>query len=133
MVINGETIVLQEPSLIDHVKHVSVPDHDLSDKFPDNLTGTYVVFWSMLGTAALDNNGDWLVRPLKEPEVEALKEVAHDLSLVISPVVVILPDSQQMSFIGDAARRWGLNIDLFVRELVKCGILFVQPHSWEKF
>ena len=37
-----------------------------------------------------------------------------------------------MNFIGDAARRWGLNIDLFVRELVECGILFVQPHSLEK-
>ena len=37
-----------------------------------------------------------------------------------------------MNFIGDAARRWVLNIDLFVRELVECGILFVQPHSWEK-
>ena len=90
MVINGKTIVLQAQSVIDHVKQVSVPDHDLSNKFPDHLTGTYVVFWSMLDTAALDNNGDWLVRPLKEAEVEAPKEVAHALSRVISPVVVLL-------------------------------------------
>ena len=87
----------------------------------------------MLDTAALDNNGDWLVRPLKEAEVEALKEVAHALSRVISPVVVRLPDSSQINFIGEAARRWDLNIDLFVRELIECGILFVQPHSLEKF
>ena len=87
----------------------------------------------MLDATALDNNGDWLVRPLKEAEVEALKKVAHALSRVISPVVVLPPDLNQMSFIGDAARRWDLNIDLFVRELVDCGILFVQPHSGENF
>ena len=132
MVLNGETIVLQAQSIIDHVHQASVPDPALSDKFPDHLTGTYVVFWSMLDTAALDDNGDWLVRTLKEAEVEALKEVAHALSQVISLVVVLLPDSSQMNFIGEAARRWDLNIDLFVRELIECGILFVQPHSLEK-
>ena len=92
MVINGETIVLQAQSVIDHVHQASVPDPALSDKFPDHLTGTYVVFRSMLDTAALDDNGDWLVRTLKEAEVEALKEVAHALSQVISPVVVLRPD-----------------------------------------
>ena len=90
MVINGETIVLQAQSVIDHVIQVSVPDPDLSDKFPDHLTGTYVVFWSMLDTAAFDNNGDWLGCPLKEAEIKAFKDVAHALSLVISPVVVLL-------------------------------------------
>ena len=65
MVINGETVVLQAQSVIDHVKHVSVPDHYLSNKFPDHLTGTYVVFWSMSDAAALDDNGDWLVRAFK--------------------------------------------------------------------
>ena len=78
----------------------------------------------MLDTAALDDNGDWLVRTLKDAEVEALKEVAHAFSQVISPVVVLHPDSNQMNFIGEVARRWDLNIDLFVRELIKCGILF---------
>ena len=37
-----------------------------------------------------------------------------------------------MNIVGEAARRWDQNIDLFVRELIECGILFVQPHSWEK-
>ena len=92
MVINGETIVLQAQSVIDHVHQASVPDPALSDKFPDHLTGTYVVFWSMLDTAALDHNGDWLVRALKDPEIDALKEVAHALSQVILPVVVLPPD-----------------------------------------
>ena len=86
----------------------------------------------MWDIAALDDNGDWLVRALKDPEVDALKEVAHGLSRVISPVVVLPPDSSQMNFIGEAARRWDLNIDLFVRELIEYGILFVQPHSLEK-
>ena len=85
-----------------------------------------MVFLSMLDIAALDDNGDWLVRVLKHPEVEALREVACALSRVISPFVVLLPDSSQMNFIGEAARRWGLNIDLFVRQLVEYGILFVQ-------
>ena len=132
MLINGETIVLQAQSVIDHVHEASVPDPALSDKFPNHLTGTYVVFWSMLDTAALDGNGNWLVRALTDSEIEALKEVAHALSLVISPVVVLPPDSNRMNFIGEAARRWDLNIDLFVRELIEYGILFVQPHSWEK-
>ena len=39
MVINGETIVLQAQSVIDHVKHVSVPDTALSDKFPEWFSG----------------------------------------------------------------------------------------------
>ena len=86
----------------------------------------------MLDTAALDDNGDWLVRAVKDPEVEALKEVAHALSRVISPVVVLPPDSSQMNFIGEAARRWDLNIDLFVRQLVEYVIFFMQPHSWEE-
>ena len=99
MVINGEAIVLQAQSVIDHVHQASVLDPTLSDKFPDHLTGTYVVFWSMLDTAALDDNGDWLVRALKDTEIDALKEVAHALSRVISQVDVLLPDSSQMNFI----------------------------------
>ena len=99
MVLNGETIVLQAHSIIDHVHRVSVPDPALSDIFPDHFTGTYLVFWSMLDIAALDDNGDWLVRALKDPEVEAFREIAYVLSRVISPVVVLLPDSNQMNFI----------------------------------
>ena len=88
----------------------------------------------MMDTAALDDNGDWLVRALKDPEIETLKEVAHALSRVISPVVVLPPDSSQMNFIGEAARRWDLNIDLFVRQLVSSVASYLCNHirgrSW---
>ena len=122
MVINGETIALQAQSIIDHIHQASVPDPALSEIFPDHFAGTHVVFWSMSDAAARDDNGDWLVRALKDPEVDAFNEVAHALLRVISPIVVLPTDSRQINFVGEAARRWDQNIDLFVRELIECGI-----------
>ena len=84
----------------------------------------------MMDTAAYAND-EWNIRPLKEHEVEAFEEVAEALSFVISPIVILHPDSNQMGFVAEAARQWDLNIDTFVRKLEKHGVLFVQLHSWD--
>ena len=52
------------------------------------------------------------------------------LSLVISPFVILPPNSTQIGFSGEAARQWDINIDALVRKLDSRGILFAQPHSW---
>ena len=86
--------------------------------FPLHIPGTYVVLWSMMDTAAYAKD-EWTIRPLKEHEAEALEEVAKALSLVISPIVILHPDSNQMDFVAEAARQWDFNIDTFVRKLEK--------------
>ena len=75
-------------------------------------------------------NDEWNIRPLRDHEVDALEEVAVALSLVISPIVILHPNSNQIGFVGEAARQWDTNIDIFVGKLDSRGILFVQLNSW---
>ena len=56
----------------------------------------------MMDTAALAQ-GEWIVRPLKEPEIEMFEKMAEALSLVISPFVILPPNSVQIGFRGTAA------------------------------
>ena len=56
----------------------------------------------MMDTAALVQ-GEWTVRPLKEPEIEMLEKMAQALSLVISSFVILPPNSLQIGFRGTAA------------------------------
>ena len=82
-----------------------------------------------MDTAALVQ-GEWIVRPLKEPEIEMFEKMAQALSLVISPFVILPPNSVQIGFRGTAALQWDINIDTLVRKLCDHGILFTQPHLW---
>ena len=104
-------------------------DPALLDKFPTHLCGFYVVWWSMSDTAALVQ-GEWTVRPLKEAEIEMLENMAIALSLVISPFVILPPNSVQIGYRGTAALQWDTNIDTLVRKLYDHGVLFAQPHLW---
>ena len=83
----------------------------------------------MMDTAALAQ-GEWIVRPLKEPEIEMFEKMAQALSLVISPFVILPPNSVQIGFRGTAALQWDTNIDTLVRKLYDHGVLFAQPHLW---
>ena len=83
----------------------------------------------MMDTAALANN-EWNIRPLRDHERDAIEEIVNALSLVISPIVVLPPNSHQIGIIGEAARQWDTNIDVLVSKLDSRGILFVQPYSW---
>ena len=47
--------------------------------------------------------GEWIVRPLKEPEIEMFEKMAQALSQVISPFVILPPNSVQIGFRGTAA------------------------------
>ena len=49
----------------------------------------------MSDTAALVQ-GEWIVRPLTVPEIEMLEKMAKALSLVISPFVILPPNSVQI-------------------------------------
>ena len=97
IVLRGETITLEARSVIDRIEQESHKDPDLMDRFPDHLHGTFFVFWSMMDTAALVHD-EWNVRPLRDPEHEAL-------SRVISPFVIIQPNSTQMGLRDAAAHQ----------------------------
>ena len=56
--------------------------------------------------------------------------MAPALSLVISPFVILPPNSLQLGFRGTAALQWDTNIDALVRRLDDHGILFAQHHLW---
>ena len=59
-----------------------------------------------------------------------LEKMAQALSLVISPFVILPPNSVQIGFRGTAALQWDTNIDTLVRKLYDHGVLFAQPHLW---
>ena len=115
-VLNGETLILHAKSVIDHVKQASQQDPDLMELFPLHIPGTYVALWSMMDIAAYASD-ECNIRPLTEHEVEAFEEVAKALLIVISPIVILPPDSNQVDFVVEAARQLDLNIDTIVRKL----------------
>ena len=56
--------------------------------------------------------------------------MAEALSVVISPFVILPPNSVQIGFRGTAALQWDTNIDTLFRQLYDHGVLFAQPHLW---
>ena len=78
-VLNGDTIILQARSVIDHIKQASQQDPELIDRFQDHLSGTYLVIWSMMDTTAFVNN-EWNIRSLRDHECDAVEESVKALS-----------------------------------------------------
>ena len=74
--------------------------------------------------------GEWIVRLLRDSEHEEMEQMTQALSLVISPFVILPPNSLQFGFRGTAALQWDTNIDALVRKLDDHGIVFAQPHLW---
>ena len=82
----------------------------------------------MMDTATI-NNGEWIIRPLRSGEFEAIKEMAKDLAFVVSPIVILPPNAAQMGYAGLGARQWDSNIDTVFRELLERSVTFIQPHA----
>ena len=73
-----------------------------------------------------------IIRPLRPGEIEAIEEMAKELALVVTPIVILPPNAEAMGFEGPGARQWDLNIDTLCRRLLHRSITFVQPNAWEK-
>ena len=55
--------------------------------------------------AATISNGEWIIRLLRSSEIEAQREMAGILARVVSPVVILHPNSMQMGYVGHGARQ----------------------------
>ena len=78
----------------------------------------------MMDTATI-NNGEWIIRLLRPCEIEAIEEMARELALVVSPIVILPPKADQMGFVGPGARQWDINIDVLCRRSLHRSITFV--------
>ena len=79
-----EIIALQAKSVIAHLQQIY--GHDIANYEKD------IVDWSMMDTATI-NSGELIIRLLRPSDVEAIKEMGKDVSLVVSPIVIPQPNA----------------------------------------
>ena len=77
------------------------------------------------------NNCEWIIRLLRPGEIVAIEEMANELVLVFTPIVILPPNADQMGFEGPGARHWDIDVNVLCRRLLHRSITFVQSRLGE--
>ena len=77
-------------------------------------------------------DGVWIIRPLRDAELECIETMSAVLANIITPIAMLPASNEIIGFSGPGASQWDLNVDMLCRRLNRKCIAFIQPNWWEK-